>query len=205
MLDQKEAYHYRTYLPKLDGATLRVVPGFEYARAYHPRKNTPYTMADAFMETINNSQNKANFEDFFNQKVELSRDRTGLILDEISGRDSLKCDNLTRLYDDLLRINNWRLQRPYPLNYATDRTWTDLNKMQLQIHDQIRREMKDFARDTSFPQKDLRESLLEYKVQNQKSEMLNIGDLEKQIEGGGIEPDGSDQQKGDSYQPQPPY
>ncbi|MFC1829022.1 hypothetical protein ACFL0O_05365 [Thermodesulfobacteriota bacterium] len=203
MFEQKEAYHYMAnYLPGLEGARINIVEGMQYIKTYHPARNGPATMSEqvtqAFMQEAVESQKNADFDDFFKQKVNLSSDRIGLVLGEITQRDNLKYDNLKRLYDDLLKVDNWRLERPYPFNYAKDKTWTDLNKMELQLRDQIRRELKDSVKDTSFPQKDLRESLLEFKVQNQKSQMLE-GGLEMELDSSHQE------QKGDSYQPQTMY
>ena len=51
--------------------------------------------------------------------------------------------------------------------------------MELQLRSELRRELKDAAKDTAFPSKDLRESLLESKIQEQKSKMLDdMGGLE---------------------------
>jgi len=208
---QKEKYSYENYLSQLEGARLHVMPkkpGIEYVRAYDPKQNSPYTMtqamAEAFMQNTLKPPNSADSDDFFQQKKELSEDKIGLILSEINLRDRLKYDNLGRLYDDLLRIDNWRLTPPFPQNYATDKTWTDLNKMELQIRDQIRRELKDAAKDTAFPAKDLREGLLEFKLQDQKSQMMmdmnqmDIGGLENEIG-----PDGPQKQTGDLNYRQP--
>lgn len=158
----KAAYLYHNYLPDLNGASLQPLPGVHYLRAYNPSTSHPVQ-----------AQKDSGISDFFGQKRELSQYKISLILDEISGRDGIRSDNLKSLYDDLLMIHNWRFQRPFPFNYATDKTWTDLNKMELQVRDQIRRELKDAARDTAFNIKDLREGLLEDRVTEQKSAMLN--------------------------------
>ena len=141
-------------------------------------------MADAFREGVKTIQAGSDFSDLFNQKVELSDNRIELILGEIQARDHLGYNNLKRLYDDLFRVSTWRREIPYPQNYQKDRTWSDLNRMELQIRDQIRRELKDFARDTAFPVKDLRESLLEFKLQNQKANMM--GGLDDVLEPDGL-------------------
>jgi len=158
----KEAYLYQNYLPDLTGASLQPLPGLNYLRAYKPSVNHSVQ-----------AQKDGGISDFFGQKRKLSQYKISLILDEISGRDHIRSDNLKSLYDDLLMIGNWRLRRPYPFNYATDKTWTDLNKMELQVRDQIRRELKDAARDTAFNTKDLREGLLEDRVTEQKSAIMN--------------------------------
>ena len=51
--------------------------------------------------------------------------------------------------------------------------------------------MKDAAKDGAFPRKDLREALLEFKLQQQKANMLDLSSLEQTVEGGAIEPEGS--------------
>ena len=192
MVDQKEAYNYQIYMGKLDGAKLKVVPGIQYLGAY---SSTPYSVADHFMKNATDSHNNPDSDDFLKQKVELSEDRIGLILGEICAREGLRNDNLSHLYYDLLKVRNWRLERPYDANYMKDKTWMELTKLELQLSDQIRRELKDSAKDIAFPQKDLRQSLLEFKLQNRKATMLDIGDLEADVMG----PDGSYQPTGDMY------
>ena len=174
-------------MPHLAGARITVNPGMAL---YCLQKITPYkaveAMADSFREGVKSIETSPDFDDFFQQKIELSDDRINLVLNEMSSRDQLKYDNLRRLYDDLFKVSQWRVEIPFPQNYAKDRTWSDLNKSELQIRDQIRRELKDSAKDMAFPQKDLRESLLEFKLQSQKSKMMDLGGLDEIIE-----PDGS--------------
>ena len=194
-MDYNEANYYKNYLPDLRGAKISVVPGILPIISQKPLNITPYEMAEQFIETVNDSQDKAYLEDFFNQKKELSDDRVNLVLGEIHIRETLKNNNLAGLYDDLLRVSNWRHDRPFPDYFKKDKIWSDLNRMELQIREQIRRELKDAARDTSFPQKDLRESLLDFKLQSQKAHMLQ-GGLEMSLEGS-YQPE-----KGDLYQHQ---
>jgi len=195
MMDYNEANYYQNYLPDLRGAKISVVPGILPLTTHKPLNITPYGMAEQFIETVNDSQNQSYLDDFFNQKKELSDDRVNLVLGEIDIRETLKNDNLAGIYDDLLRVSNWRLDRPFPDYFKKDKIWSDLNRMELQIREQIRRELKDAARDTSFPQKDLRESLLDFKLQSQKAQMLQ-GGLEMSLEGS------HQPEKGDLYQHQ---
>jgi len=191
-MDQKEAYVYTNYIQKLQGAKIKVFPGMQYIIDDTLPANSPYLIAATFMESANNLGNDAVVGDFFSQKKELSEDRINLVLGEIYSRDTLRNDNLKLLYEDLLKINNWRLERTFPDYYIKDRIWSDLNRSELQIREQIRREMKDAVRDMAFPQKDLRESLLEFKLQTHKNQLLE-GDLEMEL-------DGSHQiEKGDIY------
>ena len=194
MFDQKEANYYQNYITSLQGAKLTVLPTMDFSIDYTSRKNTPYIVAEEFMKRAESPSKMSYLDDFFNQKKELSEDRVNLVLEEITGRERLREENVSDLYQDLMRINNWRLERPIDQYYQKDRIWADLNKMELQIRDQIRRELKDCARDTSFPQKDLRESLLDFKQQTQKAQMMEEG-LDMGLEG-------SDKhEKGEQYQP----
>ena len=198
ILDQKDAYDYQKYIPSLSGARIEVVSN---TALYKPQKPSPYTvsqaMADAFRVGVKTIQAGQDFSDFFTQKVELSDNRIELILSEIQARGHIRYNNLKRLYDDLFKVSTWRREIPYPLNYQKGRTWSDLNRMELQIRDQIRRELKEFARDTAFPVKDLRESLLEFKLQNQKANMM--GGLDEVLE-----PDDLKSTEGDMHYNQKP-
>jgi len=194
MFDQKEANYYQNYISGLQGAKLTVLPTMNFPIDYVSKRNTPYIVAEEFMKRAESPGKMSYLDDFFNQKKELSEDRVNLVLEEITGRERLREENISDLYQDLMRINNWRLERQIDQYYQKDRTWSDLNKMELQIRDQIRRELKDCSRDTSFPQKELRESLLDFKQQTKKAQMMEEG-LEMSLEG-------SDKyEKGEQYQP----
>ena len=193
MFDEKEANYYQNYISSLKGARITILPTMNFSIDYSTPKNTPYTLAQEFMNRSEDPSKLSYLDDFFNQKKELSEDRVNLVLEEITGRERLREENLSGLYEDLLRINNWRLERGIHQYYQKDRTWSDFNKMELQIRDQIRRELKECARDTSFPQKDLRESLLDFKQQTRKSQMMEEG-LDIGLEGP------NNTQKGDLYQ-----
>ena len=198
MFDQKEANYYQNYIPDLQGGKLTVLPTMDFSIDYVSRRNTPYIVAEEFMKRAESPGKMSYLDDFFNQKKELSEDRVNLVLEEITGRERLREENVSDLYQDLMRINNWRLEMPFDQYYQKDRTWSDLNKMELQIRDQIRRELKDCARDTSFPQKELRESLLYFKQKTQKARIME-GGLEMSLEG-------SDKyEKGEQHQPTQQY
>lgn len=188
MFDEKEAYHYRNYIGSLKGATLKVLPAISYMSAYSAAAQKAY----AFMQE---SSNSLDMDDFFQAKISQARDKIDLITGEIDERESLKYDNLKRLYDDLLRVDNMKAEVPYPLNYQRGKVWIDLNSQELRIREQIRRELKDSARDLSFPSKDLRHSLLEFKLQNQKQHMMKDDDGLDQL----IGLDSSYEYKGDLY------
>ena len=198
MFDEKEANYYQNYISSFKGAKITVIPTMDFPINYNVKRKTPYMLAEDFMKQAEIPGTTSYLDDLFNQKKELAEDKVNLVLEEITGRERLREENLSDLYQDLMRINNWRLEMPFDQYYQKDRTWSDLNKMELQIRDQIRRELKDCARDTSFPQKELRESLLYFKQKTQKARIME-GGLEMSLEG-------SDKyEKGDQHQPTRQY
>jgi len=181
-MDHKEAYRYTNYIQNLHGSKIKILPPMICPIDNPDIGDNHQAAASTFMEYANNQENVGGFDDFFKQKIELSEDKVNLILSDIYRREALRKSNLLMLYEDLLKINNWRLERPFPDYYSKDRIWSDFNRSELQIREQIRREMKDTARDLAFPQKDLRESLLEFKLQTHKNRLLE-GDLEMELDG----------------------
>ena len=194
MFDEKEANYYQNYISSFKGAKITVIPTMDFPINYNVKRKTPYMLAEYFMKQAEIPGTTSYLDDLFNQKKELSEDKVNLVLEEITGRERLREENVSDLYQDLMRINNWRLERPIDQYFQKDGTWSDLNKMELQIRDQIRRELKDCARDTSFPQKELRESLLYFKQKTQKAQMMEEG-LEMGLEGS------NNHEKGEQYQP----
>jgi len=194
MFDEKEANYYQNYISSFKGAKVTVIPTMDFPIDYNVKRKTPYMLSEYFMKQAEIPGKTSYLDGFFNQKKELSEDRVNLVLEEITGRERLREENISDLYQDLMQINNWRLERPIDQYYQKDNIWLGLNQMQIQIKDQIRRELKDCARDTSFPQKDLREFLLDFKQQTKKAQMMGEG-LEMSLEG-------SDKyETGEQYQP----
>ena len=181
----KEAYGYHNHIQNLQGAKVRIIPGIGYLRPRHTY-SVPYSPTEqavsSFMHASQVPQESSGFDDFFKQKVEHSQDRVDLILGEITGRERLKSDNLIRLYDDILRVDQFRAQIPFPQKYQKDNAWSGLNDQELRLREQIRRELKESAKDLSFPNKDMRESLLEFKLRNAKSHMMKGVGLDAIIE-----------------------
>lgn len=176
--NHKEKYLYDTYFNFSRGASVKPVPFEKYkpvtdftSDLIEPVSNQKLRV-DQFVNSVENPDSAAGVDDIFHQKLSLTQDRTYLIINEILEKEALHKQNLTRLYDDLLMIDNWRIQRPYPQNYSKDKTWMDFNKMELQVRDQIRREIKDSMISVSFNEKDLREALLDFKKQSQKNQMM---------------------------------
>jgi hypothetical protein len=177
--NQKEKYLYENFFSSLKGATVTPVPGVSYYSVFEDKpdiKNAycaQQTRAESFMDTVQAQTGSSSIDDIFEQKLALNKDRTHLILNDILETDTILKTNLKSLYDDLFTIEKWRSSRPHPENYLKDKTWMEFNKMELMLHDQIRRELKDASKATAFNARDLRESLLDFKKQHQKNQMMD--------------------------------
>jgi hypothetical protein len=176
--NHKEKYLYDNYFSSFDGAKTKPVPTVRYNpiipmdSTIHERFCTQQRWAENFVDTVQSKTGSPDIDDIFQQKLSLTQDRNYLIINEIMEKDAIHKQNLSRLYDDLFMVEKWQKERPYPENYIKDKTWMDFNKMELGLRDQIRRELKDSIKSISFNEKDLRESLLDFKKQSQKNQMM---------------------------------
>ena len=206
---EKERYLYDNYAGMLStiGAKLTLIPTYSHANFYtkatHRQPYSPSVAAAySFMQTTDSYTTGSDIDDMFKEKIGHSKDNIDLILSQINERDRLKYDNLARIYDDLLRIDQFRAQINFPQKYLKDKTWTDLNNSELKLREQIRREMQASAQDLAFLINDLRRGLLEYKLQSQKQAMMDtdIGGTLDEL----IEPDGSlPKDPGETYEHKP--
>jgi len=176
--NHKDKYLYDNYFSTHKDATITPVPIEKYKPVMDFTSDllepvsTQQLKVERFVNSVENPDNTAVVDDIFHQKLSLTQDRTYLIINEILEKETQHKQNLSMLYDDLVMVDNWRIQRPYPESYSKDKTWMDFNKLELQIRDQIRREVKDSMRSVSFNEKDLREALLDFKKQSQKAQMM---------------------------------
>jgi len=163
---EKEAYDYSNYIGNLEGAKVRIIPG---ERPY--MKVIPGRFERIFDETGTDTA------DFPAIKKAKYRDKVDLVLDELSRREHIKYDNLMRIYGDLLDVYCAKVQLDPTHFYTKSKAWLDLFNQELNLKKQIRSELRDMYKDTTTASKELRESLLEYKVQAQNYKLFSIEDV----------------------------
>jgi hypothetical protein len=159
-------YDYSDYIGKLDGGKVRVVPkDWIYAKKKRGR-------FEGIMDPT--ATDSADFPAIKSAKY---RDKIDLVLDELSRREAVKYDNLMRIYGDLLNVYELKFQLDPTHFYTKSKAWLDLFNQELNLKKQIRSELRDMYRDTGLASKELRESLLEYKVSAQKYKLFSIEDV----------------------------
>jgi hypothetical protein len=166
---QKERYHYNNYIGKLEGARVHVLP----TECYVKKAYTPFASA---LDILNEPPGKVSMDDFMSLKVGKYRDKVDLILDELGRRDEIKRKNLYSIHDDLMGVYEAKFQLDPSHFYEKSPTWSNLFSQELSLKQQIRSELRDMYRDTQRSATDLRDSLLEHKIQNQKMNMFSIED-----------------------------
>jgi len=193
MNHQKEAYGYENYVGKLTGGKIKevrmpyvfVTPTLQYSPSPFLDENTLTAQSEAVSS-----------DDFLGMKVDMAKDKISLITGQINARRGLSYDIIGRIYDDLFLVEKLRTGLPFPDKYQCGKPWSDLNSFELQLKSEIRRELRESSKDTAFPEKDLRDSVLDFKVQKSKSDMLK-GGLDEIME-----LDSSYQQQGDTHPPE---
>lgn len=193
MYTEKDAYQYAMHaeLNNPKGWKIRTIPDYSLLSLYAPKQTyTPSeNVAYSFMEGAKMQPSGTGIDDMFRTKIVLSEDRINLLLGQLKECERLKNDNLKRIYDDLLRVDQFRAQINFPQSYMRDKAWSGLNDSELKLREQLRRELSQASHDMGFLSSTLRDSLLEFKLQNVKESQLSSidigGTLDEIIEPGG--------------------
>ena len=134
--------------------------------------------ADHYLRGIEDEDESTSIDDLFTFKIAQSRERARLILGDVYRRKKVNERIIESLTHDLVRINNWRLEIPFPKNYYKDQTWLDLNKMEMQIRNEIRAEKSNLFRDTAPLMQELRDALMVNLAEQKNAEAFDVSDLE---------------------------
>jgi hypothetical protein len=167
---QKDNYQYQNYWTTFKGASMQVVPFSHYERRSYQPRNMAYDLLE------NAGESGADGGDFLQMKTQNFRHHVDLLLDELGRRERVKYRNLVSLYGDLMDVYQAKVQLDETHFYTQSRQWQNVWNQELGIKKQIRSELKEMYKDTSFTADQLRKSLLEYKIQSQKYKLFSIED-----------------------------
>lgn len=204
MNDTAYAYSYPD-MHDLNDACVTIMPILENVHPCNVKGHYGWheNLSASFINDVKSEADSDFLDDLFRSKVVQSQDRIGLILEQVKQRQKLASYNIKSIYDDLFRVEQFRSQIPYPQNYNCDSAWSGLNDSELKLRQELRHELNTVAKDMAFLSNDLRNSLLEFKLQNSKSGMMNLNETSAQYSGGLDEiigPDGSiPNEQGEKY------
>ena len=143
-------------------------------RAYHENK-----LIDHILQTIDkNESNKSylggDIDDLFQDRLGLIRSKIELILLQLDQRKNINQENLCRIDQDSCQVQNLIFQMGYRA-YRMDRDRLSLEKMKFDLEAQKRMEETSFFRDTGLLNQDLKDALIQYLGEVQKSAFINKG------------------------------
>jgi hypothetical protein len=143
-------------------------------RAYHDNK-----MVDHIFETIYQSSSNKSFlggdiDDLFQDRLGLIRSKIELILLQLDQRKNINRENLYQIGQDSCQVQNLIFQMGYRA-YLMDRDRLSLEKMKFDLEAQKRMEETSYFRDTGLLNQDLKDTLIQYLGEVQKSAFINDG------------------------------
>ena len=133
-------------------------------------------LVDHIFETIYQNDSKKSFfggdiDDVFQDRLGLIRSKIELILLQLEERREINQENLYRIDLDSCQAQNLIFQMGYRA-YRMDRDRLSLEKMKFDLEAQKRMEEASYFRDTGLLNKDLKDSLIQYLGEVQKSSFI---------------------------------
>ena len=113
-------------------------------------------------------------DELFKDRLGLIRSKIELILLQLDQRKNINQENLCRIDQDSCQVQNLIFQMGYRA-YRMDRDRLSLEKMKFDLEAQKRMEETSFFRDTGLLNKDLKDALIQYLGEVQKSAFINEG------------------------------
>ena len=143
-------------------------------RGYHENK-----LVDHIFETIQQNDSKKSYlggdiDDLFQDRLGLIRSKIELILLQLDQRKDINQENLYRIDLDSCQVQNLIFQMGYRA-YRMDRDRLSLEKMKFDLEAQKRMEETSYFRDTGLLNQDLKDALIQYLGEVQKSAFINEG------------------------------
>ena len=143
---------------------------------------TPYNflfgenkLASHILQTIsgrNSQKHMDTSDDIFEDRLGLIRSKLELILLQIKKRKEINTDILYQIENDNCRVQTLQFEL-CPLPYETGPDKITLEKMKLDLQRQKRMEQVSYFKDTGFLNRDLKETLIQYMEEVQKSDLIN--------------------------------
>jgi hypothetical protein len=165
---------YKLYIPIDPNRYGIASPYGRPARASHENK-----LVDHIFETIHQNDFRKSYlggdlDDLFQDRLGLIRSKIELILLQLEQRKNINQENLYRIDKDSCQVQNLIFQMGYRA-YRMDRDRVSLEKMKFDLEAQKRMEETSYFRDTGLLNKDLKDALIQYLGEVQKSAFISEG------------------------------
>ena len=163
---------YKLYVP-IDPIRYGIAsPYGRPARTSHGNK-----LVDHIFQTIYQNDSKKSFfggdiDDLFQDRLGLIRSKIELILLQLDQRKGINQENLYRIDQDSCQAQNLIFEMGYRA-YRMDRDRVTLEKMKFDLEAQKRLEETSYFRDTGLLNQDLKDALIQYLGEVQKSAFIS--------------------------------
>jgi len=163
---------YKHYIP-IDPIRYGIASPYGWpAKPSHENK-----LVDHIFQTIYQSDSKKSFlggdiDDLFQDRLGLIRSKIELILLQLDQRKEINQENLYRIDQDSCQAQNLIFEMGYRA-YRMDRDRVSLEKMKFDLEAQKRMEETSYFRDTGLLNQDLKDALIQYLGEVQKSTFIN--------------------------------
>jgi len=165
---------YKTYVP-IDLTRYGFpAPQSHPKRAYHENKLVDHIFETIYQKESNKSVFGGEIDDLFQDRLGLIRSKMELILLQLDQRKEINQENLYRIDLDSCKVQNLIFEMGYRA-YRMDRDRLSLEKMKFDLEAQKRMEETSYFRDTGLLNQDLKDTLIQYLGEVQKSTFVNDG------------------------------
>ena len=164
-------YGYQLSFPTLTNQYQIPPPAKAYPVLY--RENA---LVDHMFKTIEEKNLNKNLSDgiesLFNDRLDLIRSKIEFLLLQLGQRKMIKDDILYQIEHDGCKAQNLIFEMGIRA-YHVDRDRLNLEKVKLDLEKQKRMELANYFRDTGMINKDLKDALIQYLSETQKSSIMN--------------------------------
>ena len=138
----------------------------------HENKLVDHIFETIYQKESNKSVLGGEIDDLFQDRLGLIRSKIELILLQLEERKKINQENLYRIDQDSCQAQNLIFQMGYRA-YRMDRDRLSLEKMKFDLEAQKRMEQTSYFRDTGLLNQDLKDALIQYLGEVQKSAFIN--------------------------------
>ena len=162
---------YKLYIP-IDPVRYSIAsPYGRPAKVSHENKLVDHIFETIYQKESNKSVFGGEIDDLFQDRLGLIRSKIELILLQLEERKKINQENLYRIDLDSCNVQSLIFQMGYRA-YRMDRDRLSLEKMKFDLEAQKRMEETSYFRDTGLLNQDLKDALIQYLGEVQKSSFI---------------------------------
>ena len=165
---------YKIYVPT-DPKRYGIPPPYRgQTNLYHDNQLVSHIFESISQREARKTSQEESIDELFKDRMNLIRSKIELILLQLDQRKNINPENLYQIGQDSCQVQNLIFQMGYR-TYLMDRDRLSLEKMKFDLEAQKRMEETSYFRDTGLLNQDLKDTLIQYLGEVQKSAFINDG------------------------------